>query len=209
VFGAAGDAEVPEAPYEKVLFQQGDWYSEYMNYQGEVNFLVGYRGNRETDQMYQSTADPIPMKIGADSIVTSIYVPYSYPPEMPDLDAVDIFLQDETGVGYGPFRMEPNLIQGETEPESATDADGNEVLIEATPQTIFVDYILTIDDGLFLQKGNYILHTTDNSRFVRNSQTGYAGAAMVTGVDYDAWMKYLEELDAAAIATDPRFYRKI
>ena len=197
----AGEAPIP--PYEKTLHQNGSWNLEYVDLNGDVRAVVGYRGSWVTDpeRLYSipDPAAPIPVTIRSDSFITAIHVPYSYPSELPDLDAVNAMVIDSAGNSYGPFLMTPYLVQGEADPVFTTDADGNEVVAEAEPQDIYVNYTASIEDGLLVEKGEYFIHTTDNSRIVRNGQTGQDGAAMVVGVDYDAWLKYMEAMESYGI----------
>lgn len=198
---AAGEAPIP--PYEKTLHQNGSWNLEYVDLGGDVRAVVGYRGSWVTDpELLYSIPDPaapIPVTIRSDSFITAIHVPYSYPSELPDLDAVNAMVIDSAGNSYGPFLMTPYLVQGEADPVFTTDADGNEVVAEAEPRDIYVNYTASIEDGLLVKKGEYFIHTTDNSRIVRNGQTGQDGAAMVVGVDYDAWLKYMEAMESYGI----------
>lgn len=180
----AGEAPIP--PYEKTLHQNGSWNLEYVDLGGDVRAVVGYRGSWVTDPelLYAipDPAAPIPVTIRSDSFITAIHVPYSYPSELQDLDAVNTMVIDSAGNSYGPFLMTPYLVQGEAE-----------------PQDIYVNYTASIEDGLLVEKGEYFIHTTDNSRIVRNGQTGQDGAAMVVGVDYDAWLKYMEAMESYGI----------
>lgn len=197
---AEGENEGPEPPYEKVLYQNGDWFLEHMAVGSDVRAVVGYRGSYATDPaLLQEPMEPIPVAIGSDSLVTAIHVPYAYPPEAPDLETVNVVVLDTAGNTYGPYGMVPRLVQGAAEPVVTTDEAGNEILVEGEPQDIYVAYSVLIDGGLFLSEGQYFLHTTDNARIVRNSGTGVAGAAMVVGVDYEAWLAYMEAVEASGV----------
>ena len=195
---AETDIEIPVPPYEKTLYQSGNWYLEYIGEGDDIRAVVGYRGSWERDPALQNetSVDPIPVNIKADSFITAIHVPYSYAPELDDLAQVNAMVYDSQGNEYGPYVMTPYLVQGEGEPTVTTDADGNQVITEPTPQDIYVRYSVNIDEGLLVDKGTYYIHTTDNSRILRNGQTGASGAVMVVGVDYDAWMKYMDALAA-------------
>lgn len=183
---AAGEEEAPIPPYEKTLHQNGNWNLEYVDLGGDVRAVVSYRGNWVTDpELLYSMLDPatpIPVTIRSDSFITAIHVPYSYPPELPDLETVNAVVIDSAGNSYGPFLMTPYLVQGE---------DGL--------QDIYVNYTVSIEDGLLVEQGEYFIHTTDNSRIVRNGQTGQDGATMVVGVDYDAWLEYMEAMESYGI----------
>jgi len=195
---AETDIEIPVPPYEKTLYQNGNWYLEYIGEGDDIRAVVGYRGSWERDPALQNetSVDPIPVSIKADSFITAIHVPYSYAPELDDLAQVNVMVYDSLGNEYGPYVMTPYLVQGEGEPTVTTDADGNEVISEPIPQDIYVRYAVSIDEGLLVEKGTYYIHTTDNSRILRNGQTGASGAVMVVGVDYDAWVEYMDALAA-------------
>ena len=195
---AETDIEIPVPPYEKTLYQSGNWYLDYIGEGDDVRAVTGYRGSWERDPALQNetSIDPIQVNIKADSFITAIHVPYSYAPELDDLAQVNVMVYDSQGNEYGPYAMTPYLVQGEGEPTVTTDDDGNQVITEPIPQDIYVRYAVSIDEGLLVEKGTYYIHTTDNSRILRNSQTGSGGAVMVVGVDYDAWTKYMEALAA-------------
>jgi hypothetical protein len=195
---AETDIEIPVPPYEKTLYQSGNWYLEYLGRGDDIRAVVGYRGSWERDPKLQNetSLDPIPVNIKADSFITAIHVPYSYAPELDDLAQVNAMVYDSQGNEYGPYVMTPYLVQGEGKPTVTTDDQGNQVITDPIPQDIYVRYAVSIDEGLLVEKGTYYIHTTDNSRILRNGQTGAAGAVMVVGVDYDAWMKYMDALAA-------------
>lgn len=183
---AAGGEEAPIPPYEKTLYQNGSWNLQYVNLGEDTRAVVSYRGSWVTDPEFLFSmldpAAPIPVTIRSDSFITAIHVPYSYPPELPDLETVNAMVIDSAGNSYGPFLMTPNLVQGEEE-----------------LQDIYVNYTVSIEDGLLVEQGEYFIHTTDNSRIVRNGQTGLDGATMVVGVDYEAWLEYMEAMESYGI----------
>ena len=195
---AGTDTEIPTPPYEKVLYQGGNWYLNQIGVGNDVRAVVGYRGNWAQDSPLQGEelTEPIPITIKADSFITAIHVPYSYSPDLDDLDRVNAMVFDTKGNEYGPFAMTAYLVQGEAESSVTTDEDGNQVIGEPVPQDIYVNYAVSIDEGLLVEKGTYYIHTTDNSRIIRNSQTGPSGGVMVVGVDYGAWVDYMEALAA-------------
>ncbi len=195
---AETDIEIPVPPYEKTLYQSGNWYLDYIGEGDDVRAVTGYRGSWERDPALQNetSIDPIQVNIKADSFITAIHVPYSYAPELDDLAQVNVMVYDSQGNEYGPYAMTPYLVQGEGEPIVTTDNDGKQLITEPIPQDIYVRYAVSIDEGLLVEKGTYYIHTTDNSRILRNSQTGSGGAVMVVGVDYDSWTKYMEALAA-------------
>lgn len=195
---AEADTKMPVPPYEKTLYQSGNWYMEHVVAGDDIRAVIGYRGSWERNSKLQNetSVDPIPVKIKADSFITAIHVPYSYAPEVDDLAQVNAMVYDSEGNGYGPYAMTAYLVQGEGEPTLTTDDQGNQVIIEPAPQDIYVRYAVSIEEGLLVDKGTYYIHTTDNSRILRNNQTGVGGGVMVVGVDYDAWTKYMDALAA-------------
>ncbi len=216
---AESAAPIPEAPYEQILFENGSWYLEYVRVGEAVHAVAGYRGSYDTDLELltesqnwaqnvtgdlaidlesETEAAPIPFTISRDSFVTAIHVPYSYSPDLPDLDTMNVMILDTEGAIFGPFSMVPELIQGEQVPQETetADEDGAEVLVSTAPPDIHVAYSVLIAEGLLLEKGQYYLQTTDNARVVRNTSTKSAGAVMLLGVDYDAWVAYVEALAA-------------
>lgn len=197
---AVEGSESATPPYEKTLYQNGNWYMEYINVANDVRAIVGYRGNWDSDQEFWEMTTSIPITIRDNSIVTAIHVPYSYPIEISDLAAMTVAIVDVSGNSIGAYSMTPYLVQGEAEPVLSTDDEGNEIIVEAERQNIHVNYAVLIDEGLLLEKGEYFIETTDNIRIVRNAQTGKDGSVMVVGVDYDAWAKYMEQMQALGIA---------
>jgi hypothetical protein len=177
------DNKIPPPPYEQVLFQQGDWYSERMNLKDNVYLLTGYRGDRVLGEGIADPTLPVGFSISRDSIVNTITIPMAYPALVEDLPSMSITLTNSKGEIIGPLVMVPNFI-GERE--------GAEV--------VFVDYSYYDSDGVFIEKGNYTLNTSDNSRLIRYAGNGFQSPLLIAGTLYEAWIEYQEELEKYAIS---------
>ncbi len=175
--------DIPAPPYEQVLFQQGDWYSERMSIKDSAYLLTGFRGERDLGTTMADPNSPVNISIDKDCIVNTITIPLAYPSLLGDLANMAVTLENSKGEVIGPLVMVPNFI-GDKEESEVT----------------FVDYNYYDGDGIFLAKGTYTLNTTDNSRLVRNSANGFIAPLLISGTLYQAWVDYQEELEKFAIS---------
>ncbi len=175
--------DIPAPPYEQVLFQQGNWYSERMSIKDSAYLLTGFRGDRDLGTPLADPNAPVKISIDKDCIVNTITIPLAYPALLGDLANMAVTLENSKGEVIGPLVMVPNFIG---------DKEGAEV--------VFVDYNYYDSNGVFLAKGDYTLNTTDNSRLMRNSANGFIAPLLISGTLYQAWVDYQVELEKYAIS---------
>ncbi|KJS84864.1 MAG: hypothetical protein JM58_10105 [Peptococcaceae bacterium BICA1-8] len=184
----------PEEPYERVFYKTGSWYSEYMNYDENRNLIIGYQGSREITETQASDKAPIKFSLKTDTLLRGVYLPYSYPQENPQLETVSFFIEDELGNIYGAFVTRPSTV-GNIQDLSETQKEAS--------KGSSIDNIFIAEQEIVLLAGNYSLHISDDTRLVRNSETGLAGAVLIKGVDYSAWQKYKKNLLKWVLENDP------
>ncbi|KJS21671.1 MAG: hypothetical protein VR72_09240 [Clostridiaceae bacterium BRH_c20a] len=188
----------PEEPYERVIYKAGSWYSEYMGYDGKRNLIVGYQGSREIIETQASDKQPIKFSLKNNTLLRGVYLPYSYPQENPQLEAVNFFLEDERGNIYGPFTTRPSTVGNIQEA-----SEKQEMPKGFSVETISIDNIYIPEQEIVLKAGSYSLYTNDDTRHVRNNETGLGAAVLIKGIDYSAWQKYKENLLKWVLENDP------
>lgn len=180
----------PKEPYQRVLYKNGNWTSEYMADGDKTLLIVGYRGSYQMNESNETT--PIKFSLGTDTLLKGIYLPYAYPSDDAKMQRVLIQLEDDKGNIYGPFATIPfkfpKLVSNQ--PSKVNDP----AIMISVDDTEEVDNIFIPEQEILLPAGSYSLTTSDPARLVHNSETGPSGAVMIKGIDYSAWKKYKDEL---------------
>lgn len=192
--GADNKTPPPEEPYQKVVFKQGNWYSEYMNYEGSTHLIIGYQGDRklEATQLEDKTTAKAPLQLSLKSktLLRGVYLPLTYPAGTPTMKEVNFWLEDKLGNKYGPWTIVPTPVLKVVEMSFSS----KEVENKTPSEPVFMDCSFTAEQEIVLPAGDYVLNTTDNTKLVRNKETGPAGAVLMKGIEYSAWQKYKEKL---------------
>lgn len=204
VLGAENKTPPPEEPYQKVVFKQGNWYSEYMDYDDSTHLIVGYQGNRtleETQPTNKTTANaPLQLSLKSKTLLRGVYFPFTYPAEKPNIKDVNFWLEDKLGNKYGPWAIVSTPVIKVVEMSFSS----KEIEKKASNEPVFMDCIFTAEQEIVLPAGDYVLNTTDNTRLVRNTETGLAGAVLIKGIEHSSWQKYKEKLLEWQINQDPK-----
>ncbi len=195
---AARMAEKPpvKEPWEKVIFKQGSWATEYLDVDGQNRMIVQYTGSMENEG---ETAGPasLQFRVKAKTILKGMYLPTAYPGDAPD--SIDVTLHDSKGNIYGPFPaityFNPQVRQAESDDELLRMAPTEES--SGMAQFTYAEnvFIPNPEEIIVLRPERYTLMTNHPEALVRNGSTGKLPAIMVKGVDYDAWVRYNTELE--------------
>lgn len=217
---AAGGNDPPGLPYEKVIYQNGSWFTLLDS--GQVIF--GYDGTYEIDEELFindegapiSRIPPSEFRINRDQVVSAISLPYIYYPVSPErpgnIEPVYVRLEDSRGNLYGPYLTEGarqmDLSGIRTDPaaqelEQGT-SDDEPGILSAKP----VHYMYTFrpEGELRLPRGSYTLHTSDPENLVRTKSSGLEGPVLIKGYEGSAYEKYKKELHLWNLKNNPELF---
>ncbi|MDF1617200.1 hypothetical protein [Petrocella sp. FN5] len=188
-----GAPKEPRLPNEKVIAKSGMWYSEYLDFDGKSNLIVGYTGgmvegsiNDEDEQEEEHNVQiptsyaevtrfigPMKFNISDKTLITGVYIPF----EGTGIGPMELYIQDSRGNIYQGFEGTSDIIGG----IGVSDDDGNFTASERNTSYFFaplMDMILPAGDYTLVLDGNDIPMST----------------FLVKGMDYSAYEKYLEAL---------------
>lgn len=180
----------PVKPYEKVIAENGPWYSESFSEEAGNQLFVAYKGDYTVDATL--AAAPMIIKINESVIVKKIVVPFS----APGANAITFSITNDKG----------NTFANVTANQSMANNIQEYALPSLTPREVVqptgANYIIEPSSNLVLPKGTYTLNVTEPELQVRNQSTGAKGAFIITGISFDANQKYKEEERKWAVKND-------
>ena len=192
-------AEKPpvKEPFEKVVFKQGPWGTEYTDVEGQARLIVGYQGSMENEGGAASQT-AARFRLTAKTVLKGMYFPTAYPVQAGALPpAIEVTLKDSKGNTYGPFEAltykQPTAQPGEGDIQLRM-APGESS--EGMGQYIYADniFISPPEELIVLPAGMYELAVSHPEALVRNRSTGGKPALLIKGVDYSAWQEYEKKL---------------
>lgn len=170
---AAGKSAPPSEPYEKMIFKNGSWETEYIEHEGKRRLIVGYVGSHALPQAPADagTAEEPPvlkMSLNASQLLKNIHIPLAQAGQNAGTHgSISVMFKDSEGSCYGRF------LAQYIEESFATIVPEGEVVLPA---------------------GDYEVHIESPVPLVRNEDTGMAPAIFIKGVDYAAWKAYKQKL---------------
>ncbi|MCW2277236.1 hypothetical protein [Heliophilum fasciatum] len=183
----------PEEPDAYVVYQRGSWKADHLRFgnDDQTRLVIRYQGNREIETAPNRDANQefLHFDIKETTLLRTICLPFTYPADDPRIRRVNFYIHDSEGNIYG---------MGKTTP-----ADPG---IKDQPfDQIFKDHFFSAESAIVLPPGTYSLRTDDDAQWVRNRETDFQGAVLITGIDYAAWQKYKAKmLQQADLATGDR-----
>lgn len=186
---AAGKTTSPPAePYERVIFKNGPWESEYIDHEGKSVLVVQYQGSRALPQAPAGAGAAaerpvLKMSLKTGQLMKNIHIPLAQTvPGAPPEGSIGVMFKDSKGSYYGPF-----LSRYIDEVYTSYAGDGKKTVS-------FFDAIIVPEGEVVLPAGDYEVHIESPVPLVRNEDTGMAPAIFIKGVDYAAWKVYKQKL---------------
>jgi hypothetical protein len=195
-FAATGDGELlvspkqPVKPYEKVIAENGPWYSESFSEEAGNQLFVAYKGDYTVDAGL--AAAPMVIKINESVIVKKIVVPFS----AAGANAITFNITNDKGNTFA--NVTANQAMANNIQEFALPSLGAKEVVQPSG----ANYTIEPTFNLVLPKGTYTLNITEPELQVRNQSTGAKGAFIITGISFDANEKYKEEQRKWAVKND-------
>lgn len=196
----------PDEPLEKVVYKQGDWHHEYLNFGGQENLIVGYQGSRTIERPegqpaaeaadWTAVAD---FKLKRDTLLRGIVVPYTFPANQVPAEGAKLILKDENDNIFGPYSFDAVKVVRAKEVyqvQKQAQEEGVAVRMEESASAaeaaafLELDNVFVADSQIVLKKGKYSLFVTNGSGAVRNMLNDYEVPVLVKGIDHAAWQKY-------------------
>lgn len=162
------------APTERILGSNGDWYSSIVNLNGKSKLVVGYKGEYTIDGEVNSKMS-MKFKIRDKSIVKEIYFPFVKKAE----SNLTFKITDISGNIIGPFNLN-GVLASNSENESINNTSYN--------------YTYTPKQNIVLDKGEYFIELSSSKWHVKNEITGLEGAFLVKGVNFSRENSYLKKI---------------
>lgn len=181
---------IDSEPYEKVIAETGNWYSEQFTVDGKANLVVKYLGNYEA----MSFTGPMEFSLGEKTVLRGIYLPFAAAAAEPLL----IQISDDKGNTYPPFAAQPVDIR----PDAAADKAEVEVMTEADGPT---NYVYSPIGDIILEEGHYQMSLSDMG--------AATGTYLIKGISYAANERMKAEADEVGntefIKVDPDDYQYV
>lgn len=196
----------PAEPLEKVMYSQGDWHSEYMNFGNQENLIVTYKGSRIVEMPVGNTTEAAvdwtgiaAFKVKSKTLLRSVTVPYTYPADKVPAEAAKLILRDGDGNIFGPYSFDPVRVYRSKElfsTQKQAEEEGVAIRMEENSAAAELANTLEYDNSfiagsqIVLPEGKYTLYVTNGSGVVSNMLSDYKAPVLIKGINYAAWQKY-------------------
>lgn len=153
-------------PLERVVMQNGLWHADAWTYENKTNLIVGYRGNYEIDESFESLNDnSFDIEIKELTKITGVFIPFAKKAE----GNVVISLLDKNGEKLGRYTM---MLEN----------NADEHYMDSSDNDNGYNYVLSIKSGIKLDNGIYTVEISNSNYQVRNERTGKKGAFLIKGI---------------------------